>query len=560
MLTHISVSNIVLIDRLELDIEPGLTVLTGETGAGKSILLDALSLATGGRADRLLVRQGTDKASVTVVFDVPPEKMKTLQNTYGESLPIADSHQIILRRELKADGRSKCFINDTVVSANTLKQLGQSLLEIHGQQADQGLMNPASHRLLLDRYGIDNKMLRRMSQSSLAWDRAQNDLKIVMAEISATRAQEDFLRHALDELNKLAPEKGEEQSLAEKRALMMRGAKLVDALAELYVDFTHHKGLDAQLRSVARKADRLAEQASDLLEPVQAGLNRATIEIDEVCQALESLKSQLDYDSGEVDGLEERLFEYRRLARKHDCTSDDLVLLQEKFSQQLLSLDRAEAGEHSARIALEKATNLRAIAADELSKARSAQARKLDQAVNAELAALKLGGAEFRTYISLLPEGRITEEGQDQIYFQVKTNKGSAFGPMTKIASGGELARFMLALKVVLASADDVSVIVFDEVDRGVGGATAAAVAERLHDLSKTSQVMLVTHSPQVAARGDYHLQISKQDRKGTTRTSLDLLDKQGRREELARMLSGAEISSEARSAAEALLSVNQAV
>ena len=554
MLTYLSIQNIVLIDRLDLAFDEGLIVLTGETGAGKSILLDSLALATGARADRALVRQGETKGRVTAVFEPVLSVLQSLSVMTEGLIDAADSDQVILRRDITSDGRSKCFINDMPVSVARLADVGSTLLEINGQHDDRGLMNAATHRRLLDRFGVPTDLISAMIETDKAHSDAINALADLRARVADAKAQEDFYRHGLEELDALGPAMGEEQELAERRAAMMAGSRMADDLADLHKSFTADDGVDAAVRALARRADRIAEGAEQLLEPLQESLNRAAIELDEALRALEHLIDQTDFDPAEMDRAEERLFEYRRLARKHDCQPDDLANLRDRFADLLQTVTAADAEEAALIAAVDKAHVAKLGAAKSLSEARKKAALSLDEQVNGELGSLKLGGASFATALDAVEETAINRHGAETVQFTIRTNAGSAFGPLSKIASGGELSRFQLALKVALAKADQIPTIIFDEIDRGVGGATAAAVAERLKLLSGQAQVLLVTHSPQVAARGDLHMQIAKQDVAGQTRSHVARLSDQERREEIARMLSGATVTDEARAAADALL------
>ncbi|WP_374764897.1 DNA repair protein RecN [Yunchengibacter salinarum] len=552
MLTSLSIRDIVLIEKLDLGLDAGLTVLTGETGAGKSILLDALGLATGARADRALVRAGADKGRVIAEFSLSPDHaaVRLLEEADLEN----GDGQMLLRRQVSADGRSRAWINDQPVSLTLLKAVGESLLEVHGQFDDRGLLDPAGHRALLDDYGNLGPLVTAVSRAygDLADARAAE--RDARAALEDARRDEEFLRHAVAELADLAPEPGEEEALADRRAWMMQGEKVMADLTAALGELMGDGGVEAALRAVMRRFERADQTLAEKVTPALESFERASIEIGEGVQALEALRDALDFDPGDLERTEERLFELRRLARKHDCLGDDLPALYDDLSARLAALDagdetvrRAEARTQACFSAMEEAVLA-------LRAARKAAADRLDAAVNVELAPLRLEKAAFRTALADLPPERWGPSGGDGVVFEVRTNPGSDFGPMNKVASGGELARFTLALKVVLAATGSAPVLVFDEVDKGIGGATADAVGERLHRLTGAAQVLVVTHSPQVAARGDCHYRIAKSDNGRVTRTDVAALNPDHRLEEIARMLSGATVTDEARAAARRLL------
>ncbi|KPL67817.1 DNA recombination protein RecN [Erythrobacter sp. SG61-1L] len=554
MLTALNIRNIVLIEGLELAFGPGLGVLTGETGAGKSILLDALGLVLGNRAESSLVRAGEDSASVVATFEfgqLPPVIAAALSDAEVEVEP---GEPLILRRSLKADGGSKAHINDQPVGVALLREIAPALVEIHGQHDDRGLVNPRGHRALLDRFA-------RADAAGVAdawnhWRAAEEKLAEAKDAIEQARAEQDLLLAHLEELAALQPEVGEEERLAEARATMQKGEKLAGDLEDLRHVWDGSDSALASLRSAARRLDRIAPE-HPLLAEALAALDRAVIEAGEAEAKLESAADALVFDPAELDRIETRLFDLRGLARKHRCEVDDLPERMRAFRAALDAIeagDEAIAGLESAARAAGETYRQRATA---LHQARSGAAAKLDEAVAKELAPLKLDAAKFRTAVTQLPEDRWGPSGMDNVEFLISTNPGADFAPLAKIASGGELSRFILALKVALAEQGGAATVIFDEIDRGVGGAVASAIGERLARLANGEgggQLLAVTHSPQVAARGGMHYKIAKSSEGTVTRTGVVLLDSAGRQEEIARMLSGAEITSEARAQADRLL------
>ena len=552
MLTGISIRDIVLIDKLDLSLEEGLTVLTGETGAGKSILLDSLGLATGARADRALVRQDQAHGIVSAEFSVIPEHpaCKLLEN---EGMDGGDG-TVILRRQITADGRSRAWANDQPVSRGMLASLGKLLLEVHGQHDDRGLLEAAAHRSLLDTFGKHQKQLASVGQAYSALIEAQKAL--AQAELDLTNAQQDeeYVLHAQEELTALNPMAGEEAELSEQRALMMQGEKLTDDLNAYHSDLTGRNGVDATIRGVLRRMERTEGSASDRLAPIIHALDRSSVELAEGIESLEKLMREMQFDPQDLEAVEERLFEIRRLARKHNCQPDQLADVFQSIEQQAQALSLGDEKVREAKATLAEAETRMEEAVVALRKARKTSAARLDKLVTAELPPLKLEKAIFRTHIEELGKSDWNAQGGERTTFEVKTNPSTPFGPMVKVASGGELARFILALKVVLAEGGSVPVMVFDEVDKGIGGATASAVGDRLKRLSESAQILVVTHSPQVAACGDSQYQISKGDQGNITRTSVRQLANSERREEIARMLAGEEITDAARAAADQLL------
>jgi DNA repair protein RecN (Recombination protein N) len=551
MLTGLSIRNIVLIEALELAFESGLTVLTGETGAGKSILLDALGLTLGARADSGLVRSGTDQASVTATFD-PPTAGSALAMLLAENdIAPEPGEPFIIRRTLKADGGSRAFLNDQACSAALLRDVGASLVEIHGQHDERGLLNPRGHRALLDAFAGLGTGAVAAAHAEL--EAAQAQLAAARAALESAATERDYLAHAVAELANFGPEPGEEETLAAARADMQKGARLTDDLATLDTLLGGSDGALSRLRQAARRLDRIAAEHEHLTNAL-AAFDRAVIEAGEAEDHLGRANEALSVDPTRLDAIETRLFDLRALARKHQVPADDLADLAARMSEQLLRIDAGEAGLAELESAVATARVAYEAEASALSAARTTAAARLDVAMAAELAPLKLDAARFRTQVETLPEEQWRPHGRDRVEFLIATNPGAPFAPLTKIASGGELSRFILALKVALAEQGAAGTMIFDEIDRGVGGAVAGAIGDRLARLAQGAQVIVVTHSPQVAARGAGHLLIEKSSQGTITRTSVHPLGELERREEIARMLSGAAITDEARAQAGRLL------
>ncbi len=553
MLVSLSIRNIVLIEKLDLSFDQGLGVLTGETGAGKSILLDSLGFALGARADARLLRPGAEQASVTATFDVA-EGHPTWAVLEEQGLEAEDG-LLILRRVLTRDGRSRAFVNDQPAAAALLRRLADSLIEIQGQFDQRGLMDPATHRGLLDAYG---KLGRDAARIEDLWDRWRNAVRArEAAALRLAEAQRDeaFLRHAVEELEALDPQPGEESRLAEKRNRLMHREKLVEGInAALEELGGEDRGATASLARSRRALERIAATAGEALTPAIEAVERAILECEEAEAQLNAFASDLESEADSLETVEDRYFALQDMARKHHCGIEALTGLRDELAGRLAAIDGGEA--ELTTLAQEAAEARRAFltAGEALSKARAKASKRLDKAVAAELPPLKLERALFETAIERLEEADWSAQGLDRIAFQVATNPGSRPGPLGKIASGGELARFLLAIKVVLASVNPERCLVFDEVDSGVGGATAHAVGERLAKLAGDRQVLVVTHSPQVAARGAQHWQVHKEPVGERVATRVHHLDSGDRREEIARMLSGAEITDEARAAADRLI------
>ncbi|ACB94350.1 DNA repair protein RecN [Beijerinckia indica] len=550
MLVQLNIRNIVLIDRLDLELGSGLTILTGETGAGKSILLDAFALALGARGDGSLVRQGETQGQVTALFELAPGHPAV---EAARAQEIETDGALILRRVQMADGRTRAFINDQPVSAQALRAIGRGLVEIHGQHDDRALVNPALHRQLLDFYGGLGGDVTRLQEVHARLRGLRREQSEEEERLRKARADAEYLRHAHAELNKLAVTDNEENHLAEQRAVMMQAEKVAGELRDAYDTVAGDHAPIPMLSSTLRRLERRETQAPALIQPVVQALDAALSALDLAGQALDTALREADYDPHELERIEERLFALRAAARKYAVATDHLPALADKFAEDLALLDAGETRlKHLAEAEAEAEADYRRLAKD-LTAARRAAAARLDAAVMAELPPLKLESASFMTEIREETPG---PEGMDQVEFWVKTNPGTRPGPLMKVASGGELARFMLALKVVLADRGSAPTLVFDEIDTGVGGAVADAIGQRLARLAGKVQVLAVTHAPQVAARASQHWRIAKgADAEGESiATRITVLASAARREEIARMLAGATVTAEARAAARRLI------
>jgi DNA repair protein RecN (Recombination protein N) len=545
LLVSLTIRDLVLIERIALDLDNGLAVLTGETGAGKSILLDGLGLALGERADAAMVRNGAGHASATATFQLAPVHAALLLAAAND-IPLDTPGELVLRRTLKADGGSRAYVNDVPVSATLLRQLGRLLVEIHGQHDERGLLNPRGHMALLDSFAGHTALVAEATAAHIAWKSAAEAVASAEAAAERDARDRDWLAHSVAELSALKPQKGEEAELAELRHTMQKGAKLSESLDAVDTLVSAADGALGQLRQAARRLERIAD-ADPALQSALEGIDRALVEGDAVEACLADVRVRFRVSPDSLETAEARLFELRAMARKHRVEVDALPALADELESRLTAVDDAGQGLLRLRKAAASARAEAEAVAARLTDARTAAAGLLDAAVNQELPALKLEAARFRTAIAPAPLG---ESGADQVQFEIATNAGTAFGPLTRIASGGELSRFILALKVALASTGTAGTLVFDEIDRGVGGATASAIGARLARVAQGAQVLVVTHSPQVAAAGANHLRISKAG--GTT--VVEPLDADARRDEIARMLSGAEITAEARAQADKLL------
>lgn len=547
MLRTLDIHDMLLIERLSLEFHPGLNVLTGETGAGKSILLDCLGFVLGWRGRAELVRKGAQQGEVSAVFDLP-EGHPAHALLAEAGLP--GGPELILRRVNSVDGRKTAFVNDRRASGEVLRALAASLVELHGQQDDGGLLAERGHRALLDAFAGHDALLAEVRAAWMARARAARALAEAEAALAAVKGEEDFLRHAVAELDKLAPEPGEEARLDAERRRMQAGEKISADVARA-AQALGAEAAEGMLRDADRWLQGAAGRAEGRLDGALAALDRALIELYEAQAGVEAALEALAFDPRALEACEERLFAIRGLARKHAVAPDDLGALAEDLRARLAALDAGEGQIAELQLALRDAGARFDRAAAALSAARAEAAGRLDAAMAQELAPLKLERAVFETRIA---PGEPGPEGADAVAFTVATNPGAPAGPLNKIASGGELSRFLLALKVVLARGADALTLIFDEIDRGVGGATADAVGRRLARLAGGAQVLVVTHSPQVAARGALHFRVQKSVAEGMTTTDVLALSPAARRDEIARMISGAEVTSAARAAADDLL------
>src|SRR6266446_6339721 len=549
MLASLVVRDIVLIEKAELAFAPGLNVLTGETGAGKSILLDALGLAAGERGQgRTALRPGAEQAAVTAVFELAPNHPAriSLQDNGLDS----ESGELIVRRTVSADGRSRAFVNDQPVSLQLAKELGAALLEVHGQSDERGLFDASTHRNLLDAFGGHLLLAENVAASYAAFAAALKRRDTLQRTQNEAAAEIDYLAHAANELKQLAPEADEEPQLASTRALLMNAERLAQDIAAAAEFIAGDGGAEIGLAAALRRLSRLTLEGREAAAPAETALDSALALVHEAKRELDSLLARLDVEPGRLNEVEERLFALKAAARKYNAPAAKLPALRSEFEAKLDSLKGGAQSIAQADADVDRARAIFRDTASALSAARAKAAKRLEAIVLSELAPLKLGGARFRVMLTPVAEADASANGSERVGFEIATLEGATFGPLAKIASGGELARFALALKVALAEASPPAVLVFDEVDRGVGGAVAAAVGERLQRLARTTQVLLVTHSPQVAARAARHFRITRE--KDATRVTE--LSTEERLEELARMLSGARLTDEARAAAKRLL------
>ncbi len=536
-----------IIDRLELGFQPGLNALTGETGAGKSILLDSLGFVLGWRGRAELVRNGAEQGEVTAVFDLPVgHAAHAVLEEAG--LPAAD--ELILRRINTADGRKTAWVNDRRCSGEVLRSLSETLVELHGQHDDRGLLNPRGHRILLDEYGQLSTLKAEVRAAWAGRQAAQKALERAEAALEAVRSEEEYLRHAVAEMRSLSPEPGEDAALDARRRMMQASERVRSDIAKA-AQALGGDGAEGAAGDALRWLEDASAQLDGELEATIAALGRAMVELDEAARGVEDCLEALAFNPSELEETEERLFAIRALARKHDVVPDELGSFAEGLEARLAALDAGDAELEGLRAELKRAGKLYDDAASALSAARAEAAGRLDTAVMGELAPLKMERAVFETQMTEIPPG---PDGIDEVAFRVATNPGAPSGPLAKIASGGELSRFLLALKVCLTGSQPGLTMIFDEIDRGVGGATADAVGRRLADLASGGQVLVVTHSPQVAALAAHHWRVEKRVEDGMTLSTVTGLGPDQRVDEIARMLSGDTITSAARAAAEALM------
>ena len=550
MLSRLSVRNVVLISRLDLEFHEGLTVMTGETGAGKSILLDALGLALGSRADFNLIGAGGDRAEVGAMFHVNPDHpvMAILDEAGIES-----DGEIILRRQLR-DGKSPALINDTPVSATLLRQVGDELVEIQGQFEGRGLLDVQTHRDLLDRFAGAEALAEDVAEAYHHWHDCHKKLQAALDDLAQARADEDWLRDAVQQLDDLSPEADEENRLVEERHLLANVSKIAEVLNQVEQSISAEGGAIEMIATAGKTVDRALDTAGSILNPLNEALARVEAELDEASHAIASAHDQLEGDPNRLLEVDDRLHALRSQARKHNCNVEDLPQIHADLAAKLAGLDDQSGGIADLTKSEHEAAKAYQDQAKALSAVRQKSAAALDQKVMAELPPLKLDQATFVSKIEIMDESKWGAHGMDQVRFEANTNPGMKTGPIDRIASGGELARFLLALKVVLADTSAPMSLIFDEVDSGVGGAVAAAVGDRLARLGEDTQSLVITHSPQVAARGRYHFKIAKNQTDDGTVSNAVPLQSDERLEEISRMLSGATITPEARAAALRLL------
>lgn len=555
MLTHLSIRNIVLIEQAEIDFGKGLCVLTGETGAGKSILLGALGLVLGERAEARLLRQGSEQGSATAEFDIT--KNENAKEVLSELGMEADD-TLFIRRTLAADGKSRCFINDAPVTQAALKKLGSTLVEIHGQHDQRGLLDHATHRSALDGFGRLGKQVEAVESAYAGLSSARQALTRLDEEIAQAQREQDYLRHMRSELAALDPKPGEEETLSDKRTRMMQSEKTFELVQDVRNELGAGKGVDGMLRSAQRLLTRSPLASGTAFAALIEQLEKAAVEADEAVAQLDVLAQDTVYDPQELETIEERLFALRAAGRKYNLPVDELPALKAQVEAKIHILDDNEAQRKRLSVQLEQCRKEYVAAAEMLSESRKKIAVKLEKTVAAELAPLKMENTKLKITVEPLPENQWAAHGSDAVAFVVATNVTSKdtkdFAPLSKIASGGELSRFMLAMKVSMAEVRMTPTLIFDEIDTGTGGAVADAIGRRLADLGQQAQVLVVTHLPQVAARGSMHLRVAKEEKKGRVTTDVDKLDMKQRCEEVARMLAGATITAEARKAAQKLL------
>lgn len=552
MLQSLSIRNVVLIDKLDLDFKSGLSVLTGETGAGKSILLDSLGLVLGNRAETSLIRQGEDKLSVTAQFSL--QKQTPALRALLDEYEIEADDELLIKRSLTRDGKGKIFINDQPAGAKLLKEIGKYLVEVHGQFDNQGLLNPANHLDVLDAYGAYKPLVERTAAAFAAYKKARAARQEAEKNIARAKEDEENLRHWVDELEKMNPRPDEEDELGKKRQEMMNAEKIIDSLNYAYGALTERADVQGAIRSAQSAMDKANMLVDGRYQTIIDMLDQALIDISETVNELEEVSHNVSLNQNELENIEERLYALRGLARKHNVAVSDLPQTLADFRNRLSTIELGEEGIAALRKAEDTAKLDYVKAANELSSARQAAALQLDNKVMSELPPLKMEKARFVTVVEKMDESGWSEKGFNNVYFTVATNPNSPQGPLNKIASGGELARFMLALKVNLAQSSSVATMIFDEVDAGVGGATAQAVGERLARLARDVQVLVVTHSPQVAACGNNHFKVEKSTADNVTTTTVRELTKIEKSEEIARMLAGEVITDAARAAAKVLI------
>ena len=551
MLTGLHIDNVVLIEKLGLSFSGGLSVFSGETGAGKSVLLDSLALISGARSDLGLIRAGSDQLSVTATFEIQ-DKNAPLFHLLEEN-GLEESQDIVIRRVLSKDGKNKIFLNDTPIGLKLLKQIGAELLEIHGQFVSQGLLDNNTHIDYLDSFGGYNDVLLKTKESYLKYKTLQKNLKEALTLAEQNARDEEILTHFKTELESMHLQKGEEKIITEKRLEMMNASKLIENLNAAY-QALQGSSLSASVRHALSSIDKANRLTDNKYQDIVKTLDSALVELDEATSQITSAVQNIELNANEANALEERYLALKALARKHNCGIDDLPDVLSDISQKLSSIHQTSDNIITLKKELASAKEAYIQSASQLHECRSKAAENLSKCVQQELSFLKMNKAEFRVQIENIPEDNWHAKGTDKVYFEVKTNAGQPFGELSKIASGGELSRFMLAIKVNIASKGGIETLIFDEIDSGIGGSAAEAVGSRLYKLSQNVQVMVVTHSPQITSFGDTNFKVSKQTSNNITTTKVALLSKGQKTEEIARMLSGETITDEARAAADKLI------
>ena len=556
MLVQLSIRNVVLIESCDIVLKRGLCVLSGETGAGKSILLDALGLVLGARADSGLVRRGEESGSVSAEFDI---SANAGAKAVLKELELEDDDTLVIRRILSADGKTRCLANDQPITVAGLKKLGETLVEVHGQHDQRSLQDATIHRAMLDDFAKLNSQRTEVANAYAIWRAKSDVLEKLKADIERAAREQEYLQHMFGELKELSPQVGEEESLASQRTTMMQSEKLYEVLNEAIGELNGGKGVITSIRGAQRTISRSAFASNPSFAPIIEGLERAAIEAEEAIYALEKTGQEATFNPEKLEQIEERLFALKAAGRKYNKPVDELAALYEEVGSKLTLIDLQEQQLAALQKDIKKARDAFSEVAEKISQARKKAAVKLEKAIEQELLPLKMAGTRFRVRMDTLPENEWSAWGIDGIQFECATNvtkgeKEVAYATLNKIASGGELSRFMLALKVALSSVRSTPTIIFDEIDTGTGGAVAAAIGERLHILGKTAQVLVVTHLPQVAARGSQHLLVAKSEKSKKVMTSVQDLTPAERQEELARMLAGSTITPEARKAAQKLL------
>lgn len=551
MLKSLSIRNVVLIDKLDLDFRNGFSVLSGETGAGKSILLDSVGLLLGKRAEIGMIRSGCDKLSVYGSFEFVDKKGELAALCAEYDLDF--DNEIIIKRTLNQDGKGKIFFNDQPITQKLLKEIGGYLVEIHGQFDNQGLLNPATHLSVLDNYGNYPDKIAAMKNAFGVYKKAKSERVAAEEKIRQAKNEEENLRHWVDEFQKIKPQANEQEELEQKRQQMMNAEKILENLDAAYKAMSQG-GVQSSLRQAQAAIARVNSLLNGKFDNIYDLLDTALVNADEASEEIEAASNEVSLNQNELDAVEERLFSLKALARKHNSTVEELPQVWAQMEEDLQNLASGEENIENLRKLEMAAYNDYVKKATEVSQARLATALKLDAKIQAELPDLKMDKARFMTQVSDKPENLWNENGRDEVCFMVSTNPNTPYGSLSKIASGGELARFMLALKVNLAQSSQVETMIFDEVDTGIGGATAQAVGEKLAKLGEKVQVLVVTHSPQVAAQSKYHYKVEKTTMDNVTTTTLRELSINEKTEEVARMLSGEQITNEARAAAKVLI------